>query len=240
MKIEIWSDILCPFCYIGKKHLEIAISQLEFKDQVQIFWRSFQLDPNLSHVPLEMNKEEYLASRGYPKDQVNAMFQQLQAAGKALGIEFNQEQSILVNSRRAHALIHYAAQFNKASLAKEALFKAHFTDAMDIANVNILKHIAISIGLDAVKAWKYIENGHAEPAIKSDIEKAAKIGIKGVPFFLIANKYGISGAQPIKLIKETIEKAYDEANTPQVQIVQNKESNGSDSDMTCGPEGCKV
>lgn len=236
MKIEIWSDIMCPFCYIGKKHLEKAIEQLSFKNDLKVIWKSYQLDPNLTFEPLAMSKEEYLINRGYDVDRINQMFEQLKVMGTPLGIDFRQDISILVNSRRAHALIHYAASFEKASEAKEALLLAHFTEAKNIAEESVLKSIALELGLNSEEAWNYIINGKADSLIVEDLMQAQQLGIQGVPFFLFNEQYAASGAQPIEQLKAWITQAYEEQK-PQIQILNQDLEEGLGN---CGAEGCTV
>lgn len=236
MKIEIWSDILCPFCYIGKRHFEMALSELPFKEEIEVEWKSYQLDPELTFEPLAMNKDEYLESRGYPKDQVQMMFDQLEKLGQNVGITFRQDISILVNSKRAHALLHFAAKEGKSSDVKEALFKAHFTDAKDIASEEVLKGVAAESGLNAEEAWQYIMENKADDLIANDIKMAQEIGVRGVPFFVIDRKYAISGAQAVNSFKEAITKAYDELQ-PQIQIMDDFDD---EEDLSCGPDGCSI
>lgn len=236
MKIEIWSDILCPFCFIGKRHLDKAIETLPFKDDLEIIWKSYQLDPNLTSEALESSKEDYLASRGYGKEQVEAMFKQLDEAGKPVGIHFRQDISVLVNSKRAHALIHYAALHDKSHQVKESLLSAHLSEAKNIAAEDVLKAIATEHGLNAEEAWTYIIEGKADEAIVQDIALAQEIGVKGVPFFVFDRKYAVSGAQPVEAFQEVITKAYEEQK-PQIQIIDHHDD---DDAASCGTDGCSV
>lgn len=236
MKIEVWSDILCPFCYIGKKHLELALEALPFKEEVEIVWRSYQLDPSLEYEPLQMAKGEYLSVRGYEEPQINQMFDQLKLMGKTVGIDFRQDISVLVNSKRAHALIHYATKFNKASDTKEALFLAHFTEAKNIAEEEVLKSIALEMSLNPQEAWEYIMDGKADELIVQDLMQAQEIGIRGVPFFLFNEKLAASGAQPVEQLKQWITQAYEESK-PTIQILNQDMEEGTGS---CGMDNCEI
>ena len=158
MKIEIWSDIMCPFCYIGKRHFEVAKAQVPFRDEIEVIWKSFQLDPTLPTQASGETVAEYLTKRkGMSIEQSQGMLQQITERGKAVGITFNQEKSIPVNTLQAHRMIHFAQANGKASQMEEALFKAYFTDNKNIGDSEVLINLAASIELDKQEAFAQAE-----------------------------------------------------------------------------------
>lgn len=234
MKVEIWSDVVCPFCYIGKKHFEKALEALPFKESVEVEWKSFQLDPSIPEEGLQMTSAEYLEKRkGYPKQQLDQMFQHLAQQGKTVGIDFKNEQAIPANTFKAHRLIHFVQNAGKGSEIEEALFKAHFTDGKDVNNTNVLVELAGEIGLDTQAANKVLTSEQHTDDVKKDIAEARQFNIQGVPFFVIDRKYGLSGAQPIDAFKQALTQAYEESK-PKFEMKGNAESDA------CGPEGCEV
>ena len=236
MKIEIWSDIMCPFCYIGKRHFEVAKAQMPFRDEIEVVWKSYQLDPTLSFEGGTETVEEYLIERkGMSKEQTTAMLDQITERGKAVGIVFNQEQSIPVNTLQAHRMIHFAQEHGLASQMKEALFKAYFTDNKNIGQIAVLADLAKEIGLKKEEAIEYLESEKGTEAIQADIQEAKRMKISGVPFFVIDRTYGISGAQPINMFAQTMRQAYSE-----IQEKTLKSLDGSDAAASCGPDNCDV
>ena len=234
MKVEIWSDIMCPFCYVGKKNFENALEQLPFKDKIEVEWKSFQLDPTLPVEGASESTIDYLVTRkGMPKEQIEGMMNHLQQAGTAVGIEFRQDISIPVNTFRAHRLIHFAQRQGKGSEMEEALFLAHFTEGKNVGNIEVLTELATSIGLNKEAVVALLNSEEHTQEVKNDIEEAQALGISGVPFFVVDRKYGISGAQPIDTFAEAITQAYKE-NQPKFEM------KGDQDAKACGPEGCEI
>lgn len=230
MKIEIWSDIVCPFCYVGKRHLEMALEQLPFKNDLEVIWRSYQLDPNLPVEGLNMSKKEYLVkNKGYSLEQVEGMMQHLEKAGEAVGITFNQEALIPVNTLLAHRLTHFAQARGKGNEMEEALFYAHFTVGENVGKKDVLVKLASTIGFDEVEVRSFLDTDKELKEVQEDIETAKNLGISGVPFFVLNQKYGVSGAQPVEAFVEAITQAYQE----KVEVLKMDTTNGS----SCGIDG---
>ncbi len=236
MKIEIWSDIMCPFCYIGKRHFEVAKAQMSFRDEIEVVWKSFQLDPTL---PTEGSTEtvmDYLTKRkGMSAEQSQQMLDQITERGKAVGITFNQEKSIPVNTMMAHRMIHFAQNRGLGSQMEEALFKAYFTDNKNIGDLEVLADLADSLGLDKQEAIQYFASDQGRDAVQSDIAEAQKLGVKGVPFFFVNNTYAISGAQPISTIAQILRQAYAENNTKNIKENKSEADSGS-----CTTDECDI
>jgi predicted DsbA family dithiol-disulfide isomerase len=205
MKIEIWSDIMCPFCYIGKRHLEKAIEQLQPDVQFEIEWKSFQLDPTIPAQTKRTNVFEYLSeSKGISLERSIQMHEQVQDMAVKAGLIYHFEKAVVGNSFLAHRFIQLAKTKGLGDDMEEALFKAYFTDGKDIASASDLLMIGSSIGLIKEEMEELLQSDLFADAVNSDIEEAAQIGVRGVPFFVFDRKYALSGAQPVNAFIETI------------------------------------
>ncbi len=211
MKVQIWSDIMCPFCYIGKKNFEAALDKLPFKDQVEVEWKSYQLDPELNETSGSKTINEYLAERkGMPIAQIEQMQMRIKDMGKQVGIGFNIENAVVANTFPAHKLLHFAAKSNKANDAEELLFHACFIDGKNVADHEVLVNIAEELGLDTDQAQYVLNSDSFDYEVKQDFLEARNIGVSGVPFFLLNDKYTLSGAQPVDLFVEALTQTYNE------------------------------
>ena len=205
MKIEVWSDIMCPFCYIGKRHLEAALSAFP-NEQFEIEWKSFQLDPSIVPQP-DKNVYEYLAERkGMSVEESEQMHAGVVARAAEVGLDYHFEKAVISNSFTAHRLIQLAKTKGLGDAMEETFFKAYFTEGRDLNNPETLRELSVGAGLNAtdVKAVLETENMFAD-AVKNDISEALQIGVRGVPFFVFDRKYAVSGAQPIEHFEETIQ-----------------------------------
>ena len=219
MKIEIWSDVMCPFCYIGKKHFEQALEKIPYKDNIQVEWKSFQLDQDLSKdEPIDIMT--YLTERkGITSEQIAGMNARLNEMGAEAGIKFNQDQAKVINTSDAHRLIHFAQTKGKANEAEEALFKAYFTDGKNVANYDTLAEIGEEIGLNKAEVQAMLDSDAFVFDVASDVLDARNIGVSGVPFFVIDRKYALSGAQPVAYFESALTQAYekDHLNNPSTE-----------------------
>lgn len=210
MKVEIWSDIACPFCYIGKKNYEKALEKFDDASNIEIEWYSFQLDPT---IPEEGNEDlsmmTYLEQRkGMPASQIKEMFGNISQMGENVGIEFNFDKAVIANTLHAHRLLQLAKTKGISNEAEEALFKAYFTDGVDIGSFQELKKIGIAIGLEESELEEVLHGDKFLYEVNQDIREASNIGVQGVPFFVFNRKYGVSGAQPVEAFLETMNKAF--------------------------------
>ena len=235
MKIEIWSDVMCPFCYIGKRRFEKSFENSPIKDKLDIEWKSFQLNPYLE-TDTSINIDEYLAQhKGMPLVQAQALNVQVTQMAAAEGLVYNFDKSIVANSFKAHVLTHFAKQFGKQDEVEELLFQSYFTKGKNIDDIEVLKDIATEVGLDALAYEKAVAEGSLDDEVKMDIHEARQIGVQGVPFFVYDRKYAVSGAQPVELFVQTLEKAYSEWQPKNHALeIQNTLDNGP----SCGPDGC--
>lgn len=208
MKVEIWSDIMCPFCYIGKRHFELALKELDFADELEIEWKSFQLDPTIPKMENHVNAYQYLAdAKGISFEESKAMHNNVVISAKHVGLTYNFDKAIVANSFDAHRLIQFAKTVGKGDQAEEALFQAYFTDGIDIANIDSLKSIGLRIGLTEGDLNRVLYSDEYSYNVSQDIQEGQNLGLRGVPFFVIDRKYGISGAQPVEIFVETLKKA---------------------------------
>jgi predicted DsbA family dithiol-disulfide isomerase len=210
MKVDIWSDIRCPFCYVGKKNFEKALEQFPEKEKIELNWHSFQLDPEMKTQP-EKNSLEYFSERkGVSEEQAKGMYEHVYKAGKEAGIAFNFDHQKVANSYRAHLLLQLAASKNLANEAEEALFKAQLIEGKNIDNEATLVEIGKSISLNEEEIKKAFVSEQFGLQVSRDMKLAEQMGISGVPFFVINDKYGVSGAQPSVVFSEVLEKSWDE------------------------------
>ncbi|NJW52598.1 DsbA family oxidoreductase [Salinimicrobium sp. CDJ15-91] len=206
MKIDIWSDVRCPFCYIGKHNLETALKEFEAREEVKVEWHSFQLDPNLETQPELSTIDYFKKTKNISEDQARQMLAGAKEMGAKAGLNLDLENSILANSFRAHQVIQLAKENDLANEIEEALFKAHFSERKNIDEIETLVKIGKSVGLKASEVRSALEEETFAYAVKQDELEARNIGVRGVPFFVIDSKYGVSGAQPSATFLEVLKK----------------------------------
>ena len=210
MNIEIWSDIACPFCYIGKRKLEKAIKKLPESSSIQIEWKSFQLNPDLETNEAQ-NTLDYLSqTKGWTQAQTIQMTAQVAAMGREEGLNFDFTQTVVANTKKAHRLLHLAKEKCKQDALKESLFQAYFIEGKNIDQQEVLLHCADSVGLDRDEAKQVLDLRNFDAAIDHDLYESRLIGVQGVPFFVFDRKFGISGAQPDEVFDRTLRQALDE------------------------------
>lgn len=233
MKIEIWSDVMCPFCYIGKNNFEEALNKLPFKDEVQVEWKSFQLDPSLDPKQTQNTIEYFREKKGFPEAQATQMISQVAQMGKGAGIDFNFEKALITNTFSAHKLLHLAKKYNKSNEMEEALFIAHFIDGKNVGDTEVLVSLAESLDLDKEEARQAVTTDQWNNEVNQDILEARNNGVSGVPFFVLNGKYAVSGAQPVETFEEALQQTYKETVSPF------KDISGS-SGASCDADGCSV
>jgi predicted DsbA family dithiol-disulfide isomerase len=212
MKIEIWSDVMCPFCYIGKRKFEAALEQFENKANVEVVWKSFQLNPDMKTDPAK-NITEYLAEiKGWSIQQAKEMNAHVTNMAKEVGLHYDFDKAIVANSFDAHRLIQLAKKHGKGDEAEEQLFKAYFTEGKNTDDHSTLIEIGIYIGLNEIEVKQVLASDQFADDVRKDIIEAQQIGVRGVPFFVVDRKYGVSGAQPTEVFLETLTKAWAENN----------------------------
>ena len=233
LKIQIWSDIMCPFCYIGKRRIEAALATFEHKNSVEIEWKSFQLDAGFV-ASKEDNIVEHLAEK-YRKDTVWAqgMLDDMTQNAKNSGLDFHFEKAVMANSLHAHRLLHLAKKYKLANDLEELLFKAYLTDGKNINDLDTLRALGLEIGLNAESIDEVLHSNAYANEVQQDSIEAQAIGVQGVPFFVFDNKYAVSGAQHVETFVETLKKVWEEGKFDSKVTVLNT----TDGD-SCGIDGC--
>jgi len=207
VNIEIWSDIICPFCYIGKRRFESAIAQLPKDYQLNITWKSFQLAPDMETNP-NISIDAYLAEhKGLPLEKAKEMNDYVTEMAKNEGLEFNFDKAIVANTFLAHRFLHFAETKNKQYEAKELLFKAYFTEGKNVDAMSTIIEIANQLSFDIEEVIQQMNGSDFVQEVEKDIFEAQQIGVRGVPFFVVNRTHAISGAQPIEVFTETIKQA---------------------------------
>lgn len=238
MKVEIWSDVMCPFCYIGKRHFEKALNSLPFKQEIEVNWKSFQLNPDYHNTENE-DLYGYLArSKGMSVEQAKQLTGNVNAMGNQVGLNLDFDHSIPANSFNAHRLIHLAESKGLQDQAEEALFHAHFMEAKDIAQHAVLAEIGETIGLDKAEIDRVLASDDFSEAVRYDVYESQQIGVRGVPYFVFDRKYALSGAQPIETFEAAITQSYTEwkATQPQKPL----QSLNKNNDAVCDEQGCEI
>lgn len=205
MLIDIWSDVVCPFCYIGKRHLEMALKEFAGREQVKIRWHSFELDPQAANDPqpmLEILMKKYQKTR----QETEQMMQHVKNMGKYAGLDLRLEQTLRVNSLQAHRLIHLASDHGLQDQAVERLMSAYFTEGENLSDEETLARLMDEIGLPEETVRATLESNTYTESVRADEHAAQEIGIGGVPFFLFNERYAISGAQPVEIFTEILER----------------------------------
>jgi predicted DsbA family dithiol-disulfide isomerase len=194
MQIEIWSDVKCPWCYVGKRRFEKALASFPHRGDVEVTWKSYQLDPDLpGHY--DGTEQQYLAERkGIAPEQVRQMWEHLAAQAQGEGLEFDFDRIVVGNSFTAHRFLHLAKSRGLAGAAKEAILSAHFEQGLDTSDVDVLVPLGTALGLEAGEIRETVAGDRFAEDVRRDIEEARTLGVSGVPFFVIDRRYGISGA----------------------------------------------
>lgn len=234
--VEIWSDIACPWCYIGKRRFEKALAG--FEHQVNVRWRSYQLDPTLPDHD-HRSEQEYLSqAKGIPAEQLKDMLAHVTEQAKGEGLNYDFDRLVVANSRRAHRVLQAAKQAdagdggNRTDALKESLLKAHFEQGGNIGDVNLLVSLGEAAGLTAEVVRDAVDSEELDQAVETDIREGVQLGVRGVPFFVFGNKYGVSGAQPPEVFSQALETIWSETQSSPLISLQGEEGEA------CGPDGC--
>jgi predicted DsbA family dithiol-disulfide isomerase len=232
MKVEIWSDVACPWCYIGKRRIETALDQFEQRDQVEVIWRSYQLDPQAPRISDKTVNAILSQKYGMSEQQAVAANQRVSSLAAAEGLEYRMDKARYGNSFDAHRLIHLAAAHQLQDAMEERFFKAYFTEGLALGEAETLVKLATEIGLNEDEVRGVLASDAYANEVRADIQRARRLGIQGVPFFAIDEKYGVSGAQPAEVLKEVLEQAWHEAH-PLIQVSSTSQDAGFCDDDSC-------
>ena len=235
MNVEIWSDVMCPFCYIGKRKFEKALEQFPHKNNINIIWKSFQLDPTTITDPSLNTIDNLAQKKGWSKEQADQTIAHVTGIAKQVGLDFHFEKAVVANSLDAHRLSHLAKKYGKQNELEEKLFSAYFIEGKNTADFNTLLQIATELGLDKTEVSALLKSNTYTNEVYHDIKQAQQIGVNGVPFFLLDNKYAVSGAQESDTFLGALTKAYEEH-----LLKNNFETITSSPSDSCGSDGCEI
>ena len=208
LKVEIWSDIACPWCYVGKRRFEAALAGFEHRDQVEVSWRSFELDPG---APRERDGDrvEHLARKyGTTREQAEKMHEQMTAVAAGEGLEFRFDIARSGNTFDAHRLTHLAAAHGRQDAMKERLFRAYLSEGEAIGDPAVLERLGLEVGLPEEELRELLAGDRYAAEVREDEQLAASLAITAVPFFVVDRAIAASGAQPPELLRELLDRAW--------------------------------
>jgi len=208
MKVEIWSDVVCPWCYVGKRRFESALAAFPHRDEVEVVWRSFELDPG---APVERPGPypDHLAAKyGVDVDQAQQMVDGMTATAAADGVQLRFDRARPGNTFDAHRLLHLAAEQGLQDAVRERLMRAMFTEGEPIGDREALVRLVAEVGVDAERARTVLAEGAYADAVRADEDEARQLRITGVPFFVVDRTYGVSGAQSVQVLRQVLDRAW--------------------------------
>jgi predicted DsbA family dithiol-disulfide isomerase len=233
MRIEVWSDVVCPWCYIGKRHLETALAAFPHRDEVQVTYRSFELDPTAPEVPVETTVESLAKKFGTDVAGARELMKRADGAAEAAGLHFQHADAPHARTVDAHRLLHLALAEGRQAELKEALLAAYFVRAENVGDHDVLRTEAVGVGLDPARVDEVLATDEYADAVAADIDQARAYGAGGVPFFVVDQRYGLSGAQPTEVFSRLLDQAWAESH-PSLEVV------GAPDAEACGPDGCAI
>ena len=233
MLIEVWSDVVCPWCYIGKRHLEAALDSFEHADDVEVVYRSFELDPSAPEVPVETTVESLARKFGTDVAGARELMARADGVAAAAGLDFHHADAPHARTVTAHRLLHLAADEARQGELNEALLAAYFVRGENVGDHHTLRKVAVDAGLDQARVDEVLASEEYLDAVLDDIAQARAYGASGVPFFVVDEKYGVSGAQPTEVFSQLLERAWADSH-PAIELV------GGPAADACGPDGCAI
>lgn len=235
LRVDIWSDIACPWCYIGKRRFERALADFPQRDQVDVVWHAFELDPGAAdRNPLGMRDALALKYRRTPA-QAQEMMARVAQAAAGEGLSYRLDDVTLVNTRPAHTLLHLAAERGVQGALKEALLDVYFTQGADLSDPDTLVALAQRVGLDAYEARAALTDPDRDAAVRQDEAQAAALGITGVPFFVLGEKYGVSGAQDPQAFLGALNQVWAETHPAPLTLLGDANADGCEDGHCAAP-----
>lgn len=236
MKIEVWTDIMCPYCYIGKIHYEQALQQFAHADEVELVIKAFQLNPNLPDKGNGYSVVDYLLkTAGLPENNLKQMFAYIEQLAKKAGVKFNLPNAFAANTLDAHRLVKLAANKNLDSNVLTLISKAYFEEAQDYSDIELLVKIGLKAGLDEAEMRQMFAGNDFKAEVKQDIEEAHQLGIDTVPTFLFERKQAIIGSEPVQVFLDTLNKVYEDWKMTNTTLsgMKVKKGKSCNADGTC-------
>ena len=210
MRVDIWSDIVCPWCYVGKRRFERALATFPHRDGVEVVYHSFQLDPSSPRGTSSPRRAALKAKYGWSDAQADVMDARMMQTAAAEGLEYHLDGGVTGNTFDAHQVLHLARERGVQEAVTERLFRAHFTELRSIFDRQSLIDLAVEAGLDRQEVQDVLARDAYAAAVTADVEQARALGASGVPFFVVADRYGVSGAQATEVFQGALTRAWDE------------------------------
>ncbi len=236
MQVEVWSDVVCPWCWVGKRHLEQALSRFAHAGQVHVTWRAFELEPDAGPSTDRPYVERLADKYGFGVADAQAMVDRMVATGAAAGLDMRFDLARPGNTFDAHRLLHLAAERGVQDRVKEALFRAAFTDGEPVSDSDTLVRVVSAAGLDAAEARQVLAEDVYAEEVRIEERAAAELGATGVPFFVVDRRYGVAGAQPADVLLQVLEQAWRERRPLTVVGASGPASAGGD----CADGSCAI
>jgi predicted DsbA family dithiol-disulfide isomerase len=218
MKVEIWSDVVCPWCYIGKRRFETAMSRFDGASEVDVIWRSYQLNPGQPRGVRQSIEESLAAKTGGTIAEVRAMNDHVTALAAAEGLEYHFERYRVINTFDAHRVGHLAQDHGLGEAIQERFLRAQLVEGQALDDPETLVRLSVEVGVPAAQVAEVLASQRYSAEVTADIREAHEIGVTGVPFFAVDGRYGIAGAQPAELFLEVLETARREASTTAANV----------------------
>lgn len=231
MRVEVWSDVVCPWCYVGKRNLEAALAVFEHAGAVEVTWRSFELDPSAPRERRGTYVEGLARKYRVSREEAQAMIDRMTAAAAAVGVDFRFDIARPGNTFDAHRLLHLAGERGLQGELKERLLRATFSEGQPIGDAATLRRLAIDAGLDADEVDEVLASDRFAAEVRADESRAAAIDVHGVPFFLVDGRLAIGGAQPPRVLLRVLERAW--ADRPVAQGALTSEAAPACDDEAC-------
>lgn len=235
MRVDVWSDVVCPWCYVGLANLGLALDGHEHADDIDVVLHSFQLDPGAPKRDDQPLEERLAQKYGTSVGQIKAQQARIVSLGAERGIDFRFDKAVGGNTFDAHRLLHLARLRGVQLELKHALGQAYFTDGEPIGEADTLRARAIGVGLDPEEVDAVLTGDAFADEVRRDIDTARQIGVSGVPFFVVDGRLGVSGAQPPETLRDLIDQGWSTREPAPVQVVA-----GADGVDACGPDGCEI
>ncbi len=231
MKIELWSDFACPFCYIGKKRFEKALSNFKHKEEVEVVYKAYQLNPNAPKVMKGTAYANFASSHNMSEAQAKERFNMFTENAKTVGLVYNYDIIQMTNSFDAHRIAKWANTLGKEAVVTDRFMHAYFSEGKNLADVDTLVELCKGIGLDETEARKVLNTNLFADLVKEQMNESRQIGVQGVPFFVVNRKYGISGAQQEEYFAGALEQIWDEEHP--IQDLNDQDEAGVCTDDSC-------
>lgn len=239
MKVEIWSDVVCPWCYIGQRRFERALSQFAHRDDVEVVHRSFQLDPTAPADQTEPTPDRLARKYGTSVAQAKAMMQRVEQTAASDGLEYHLEGTLSGNTLDAHRVLHLAKECGLQHEALERFYRAYFTEGQSVFDTPSLVRLAAEAGLDPAEVQRVLDEGTYADEVQADGYEAMSLGVQGVPFFVVDGRYGISGAQPVELFAQALAQAWADSH-PLTAFGAAQETGNTPDGELCEDGSCAV